>query len=55
MEGKCEKIIYACMEHVEQALDDYVNFQEVPPQLLKTSEEHKCTYCLKNAEYIIMK
>jgi CxxH/CxxC protein (TIGR04129 family) len=55
MKEKCEEIIFACMEHVEQAIDDYVNFQEVSPQLIKIKEEQKCTYCSKNAEYIIMK
>lgn len=55
MKEKSEKIIYACMEHVEQAIDDYVNFLEVPPQLIKTNEEQQCTYCPQNAEYIIMK
>jgi len=55
MKENNEKIIYACMEHVEQAIDDYVNFLEAPPQLIKANEEQKCTYCPQNAEYIIMK
>lgn len=54
MKDKFEKIIFACMEHVEQAIDDFVNYQEVPPQLVKIKEEQKCTYCDNNAEYQIM-
>jgi len=49
----CETIILACMEHIEQAIDDYVNYKEAAPQLSKTNEEQKCSYCKKNAEYII--
>lgn len=55
MKEKCEKIFFACMEHVEQAIDDYVNFQEAPPQLIKINEGQKCTYCDENSEYKIMK
>ena len=55
MRDKIDKMIFACMDHVEQALDDYVNFQETPPQLNKTTETNKCTYCPENAEYIIKK
>lgn len=51
----CGKIIYACKEHVEQAIDDYVNFCEAAPQLIKANEEQKCTYCHKGAEYKIDK
>ena len=52
MKEKHEKI-YTCMEHVEQAIDDYVNCKEAAPQLIKTDKEEKCSYCKKNAEYII--
>ena len=45
--------IFACMEHVEQAIDDYVNSKEATPQLIKTDKKEKCSYCKKNAEYII--
>lgn len=45
--------IFACMEHVEQAIDDYVNSKEAAPQLIKTDKKEKCSYCKKNAEYII--
>ena len=41
------------MEHVEQAIDDYVNYKEAAPQLNKINDERKCSYCKKNAEYII--
>lgn len=55
MKENNEKVIFACMEHVEQAIDDFVNFQEVAPLIIKLKEERKCTYCTKNAEYKIMK
>lgn len=45
--------IFACMEHVKQAIDDYVNSKEAAPQLIKTDKKEKCSYCKKNAEYII--
>ena len=47
------EIIFACIDHVDQALDDYVNDKEAAPELIKTYEEKKCSYCQKNAEYII--
>jgi len=51
---KNEKIIFACLEHAELALDDYVNLEEMAPQILKTQDEkQKCSYCEKNAEYVI--
>lgn len=54
MKEKSEKI-YACFEHVDLALDDYVNFQEAAPQIITFKEEEKCSYCTNKAEYIIMK
>jgi len=51
---KSEKIIFACLEHAELALDDYVNLEEMAPQILKIQDEkQKCSYCEKNAEYVI--
>ena len=55
MKDNYDKIIFACLEHVDQALDDFVNFQETPPQLNKTTDQQKCTYCVENAEYIVTK
>ncbi len=52
MKEKYEKI-FACMEHVEQAIDDYVNLKEAAPQLIKADEDEKCSYCQKTAEYLI--
>lgn len=52
---KKEKIIYACLEHAELALDDYVNSEEIAPQILKIhAENQKCSYCEKDAEYEVM-
>jgi CxxH/CxxC protein (TIGR04129 family) len=52
MKEKYEKI-FACMEHVGQAIDDFVNYNEAAPQLSKANEEDKCGYCQKTAEYLI--
>ncbi|MFA9422135.1 MAG: CxxH/CxxC protein [Sedimentibacter sp.] len=52
---KEEKVIFACLEHAELALDDYVNFEEIAPQIIKIQDENqKCNYCEKNAEYKVM-
>lgn len=51
-----DKIIFACKEHVEMALDDYVNFQEKAPQIIKVMDgDHvNCSYCEMGAEYKIL-
>lgn len=55
MKENSEKIIFVCMEHVEQAIDDFVNYQESAPQITKTIEVEKCSYCQKKSEYKISK
>lgn len=55
MENKDATNIYSCIDHVEQAIDDYVNFNEEAPQLLITNKVRNCTYCHEKAEYIIIK
>lgn len=47
-------IIYACKEHVEMAIDDFVNSTEEAPQIIKI-ENKKCNYCDEKAEYEIKK
>lgn len=49
-----EKIIYACDEHVEMAIDDFINEQndEKAPSMEKCSDE-TCKYCNMAAEYKI--
>ncbi len=47
-----EILIYACREHVEIAIDDFVNKKEVAPQITKVQSE-KCSYCKEDAEYVI--
>lgn len=44
--------IYACREHVEMAIDDFVNKTETAPQIIKVENE-KCSYCKDDAEYQI--
>lgn len=48
------KNIYACKEHIEMAIDDFVNSTEEAPQIIKFENE-KCNYCNEQAEYEIMK
>ena len=55
MKENKEKIIFTCEDHADQALDDYVNFQETAPQIIKTDTDRKCDYCEKKSEYKIMK
>ena len=55
MKENNEKVIFACMEHVEQAIDDFVNFQEVAPLIIKLKEERKCTYCTKILGTIVIR
>ena len=46
------KIIYACMEHIEMALDDFINYNEDAPNMEKC-EGKKCCYCENDAVYKI--
>lgn len=46
------EILYACREHVEIAIDDYVNEKEAAPQIIKVQNQ-KCSYCKEDAEYEI--
>ena len=46
------EILYACREHVEIAIDDYVNEKEEAPQITKVQNQ-KCCYCKEDAEYEI--
>ncbi|NYB73193.1 CxxH/CxxC protein [Sedimentibacter hydroxybenzoicus DSM 7310] len=47
-------IMYACREHVEIAIDDFVNDMEAAPQITVTDNEI-CSYCNEKAEYRIGK
>lgn len=44
------KEIYACQEHVEMALDDFVDENEIFPNLDK-DDNGKCHYCDKLSVY----
>ena len=50
------KIIYACREHIDIALDDYVNEEEKAPQMkiVADIESFKCSYCENKAEYELL-
>ena len=49
-----DNIIYACIEHIEMAIDDYINEKndERAPSMEKCSEG-TCSYCNKPADYKI--
>lgn len=47
-----EIVIYTCRDHVEMAIDDFVNKVEGAPQIVKV-QNGKCSYCKEDAEYEI--
>lgn len=51
-----DKIIFACKEHIENALDDYVNYVEKAPYMVRVIDENRvnCSYCEKEAEYQLL-
>ena len=48
-----EKIIYSCLEHIEVALDDFVNETEDAPDMQKCDDK-TCSYCTNNASYKLL-
>lgn len=44
--------LYACFEHAEIAIDDYVNEKEEAPQIVKVQNQ-RCSYCKEDAKYEI--
>lgn len=49
-----KKNIHTCLEHVEQAIDDFVNEQEIAPEIVEIlNSEILCKYCNSRAEYKI--
>jgi CxxH/CxxC protein (TIGR04129 family) len=53
-EKKMKVEIYACEEHIDMALEDFVNTKEEAPEILSVSVE-KCAYCDRMALYLIKK
>lgn len=51
-----DEIIYACAEHIEIAIDDYVNSEEKAPQMEIVAKDYnkKCTYCSEQAKYVLL-
>lgn len=45
---------YCCQEHVDIAFDDFLVENETFPYLEK-AREHRCSYCEKDAVYVLMK
>lgn len=50
MDSKESKL--ACDEHIDIAIDDYINEKESFPNMI-THENGKCSYCDKNSKYMI--
>lgn len=50
-----KKVIYACKDHVEMALDDYINTEETAPSIDKVEicKNIRCSYCDEQAIYIL--
>ena len=50
-------MIYCCKEHVELALDVFVDENEIAPVLKELTDEEElstiCEYCEKQAVYIV--
>lgn len=51
-----DKILFACEEHIEVALDDYVNFEEKAPHMVMVTDENHdiCSYCEQEAKYRLL-
>jgi CxxH/CxxC protein (TIGR04129 family) len=49
-----ENIIYTCLEHIEMALDDFVNELEVAPAMEKC-DDRNCDYCNNKSAYKLSK
>ncbi len=47
-----QTVIFACRQHVDIAIDDFVNEKEAAPQMSKV-QDIKCSYCNEEAEYEI--
>lgn len=47
------KIIYSCEEHVERAIDDLISYEETFPNLEKSNEDKKCSYCTDKSIYLV--
>lgn len=43
---------FACNDHIDIAMDEYINDNETFPELIKSNEE-KCSYCNNKSEYEI--
>lgn len=50
------KILYACKDHIDVALDDYINLEENAPYMVEISDENQvvCSYCEQKAKYKLL-
>lgn len=42
-----------CEKHIDMAFDDFLVDYETFPEMKKTEERHKCSYCNEDANYIL--
>lgn len=51
-----DKVIYACKEHIETALDDFINIEEKAPtmNIVLPLSDISCSYCTNKAEYKLL-
>jgi len=47
-----KKLVFACEEHVDMAIDDFLVANETFP-VLNEAKEVKCSYCEKTALYVL--
>lgn len=46
------KKIYACEVHINDAMDDLINYEETFP-IIEELKGNKCSYCNEEASYIV--
>lgn len=42
--------IFSCMEHIEIAMEEFINDYEKSPNLIENNSE-KCSYCKETSKY----
>lgn len=49
---RVNKEIFSCQEHIDMAIDDYVNYEGQAPEVLRKLG-NRCRYCNNEAIYIV--
>ncbi len=47
---------YACDEHIDEVIDDFINMYNETPELVFNNQlkENCCNYCSNNAKYLLL-